>query len=367
MRKPAQGARHGAIPGRWQAALSPTPWRHAAGARARARSQRSSHGAARRRAKIDRASSIIAGAPRSDVGGDADQGSAVVDPTDPPRPPTPPAPPPPAPTTTRTVAPSGAAPVPAPPPAEPAAIPPPSAAVMRLRAPRRSVFGRAGSPARCRIRSGRIRSCAVRIVARGRVVAKGRSESQDAGSSSVTVTLELTGYGQTLFECHLGGVRTIMRARAATTGGARRAAGSTRAILGRERFTTPAGAWIPERAILTARGRSFVRSLRGNLIAVDRTLRRARRERSWDQGHRLAAQHLPRHGAVRRTRGARWPRATDTCRPRRLRADRLERNRGRPRQEPPRRGHHHAPVRRPLARAHFANRKPAVCSDPSAS
>jgi len=215
-------------------------------------------------------STIIAGAPRTDVGGNADQGSAVVDPTDPPRPSTPPAPPPPAPTTTPTVAPSGAAPVPAPPPAEPAAIPPPSAAVMRLRAPRLSVFGRAGSHAGCRMRSGRIRACTVRLVAGGRVVANGSSESGGASSRSLTVTLELTGYGQTLLEGHLGGVRTMMRARAATTGGAHRAAGSTRAILRREHFSTPAGAWIPERAILTARGRRFVRSLRGKLIAVDR-------------------------------------------------------------------------------------------------
>ena len=139
---------------------------------------------------------------------------------------------------------------------------------MRLTAPSLSVFGRAGSQARCRMRTGRIRSCTVRLLVGGRVIARGRAASEGAGRRGLTVTLKLTAFGRTLLERRLGGVRTRMRARGATTGGARTAAAHTRAILRVERFTTPAGSWIPDRATLTARGRSFVRGLRGKLIAV---------------------------------------------------------------------------------------------------
>jgi hypothetical protein len=82
------------------------------------------------------------------------------------------------------------------------------------------------------------------------------------------VTVRLTQFGRTLLARRLGGVQARMRARAATSGGARTATARTRAILRVERFTTPAGSWAPGRAGLTERGRRFVRSLRGKLIAV---------------------------------------------------------------------------------------------------
>ena len=139
---------------------------------------------------------------------------------------------------------------------------------MRLRVPRPSVFGDSGSRARCRMRSGRIRACRVRLLAGGRALAEGSASRDGAGRRRLTVTLELTGHGRALLERRLGGVRARVRARGITSGGIRRVTARTRALLRREHFTTPAGAWMPERAILTARGRSFVRSLRGKLIAV---------------------------------------------------------------------------------------------------
>ena len=201
-------------------------------------------------------STIIAGAPRTAVGGNADQGSAVVEPADPPTEPTPP------PTTSPTPVPPTA------PPAGPAASSPPQDAVMRLRVPRLSVFGDAGSRARCRMRSGRIGACRVRLLAGGRVLAQGSASSDGAGQRALRVALELTGHGQALLERRLGGVRARVRARGTTSGGTRTVTARTRALLRREHFTTPAGAWMPERAILRARGRSFVHSLRGKLIAV---------------------------------------------------------------------------------------------------
>ena len=154
-------------------------------------------------------------------------------------------------------------------PAGPPAPPPPSAtALMRLRAPSLSVFGRTGGRARCRMRTGRIRSCTVRLLGGRRVLARGRAARSATGARGLTVTLELTGFGRALLARRLGGVRTRIRARGATSGGVRQATTHTRALLRRERFRTPAGAWQPGRADMTPRGRTFVRGLRGKLIAV---------------------------------------------------------------------------------------------------
>jgi streptogramin lyase len=169
-------------------------------------------------------------------------------------------------TVTITVNPAVTPPSPPPPPP-----PRPSpTAVMRLRAPDLSVFGRSGSQARCRMRIGRIRTCSVRLRLGRRVLARGRAASTQAGRRSLTVTLELTGSGRALLARRLGGVRVRIHARGATTGGTRTATARTRALLRVEHFRTPAGSWIPNQADPTARGRRFVRSLRGKLIAVAR-------------------------------------------------------------------------------------------------
>ena len=138
---------------------------------------------------------------------------------------------------------------------------------MRLQAPSLSVFGRAGSKARCRIRTGRIRSCTVRMLAGRRLIATG-SRTAGANSRRLIVPLRLTRNGKMMLARRLGGVRTQLRARGVTNRGVRRATARTRALLQAERFTTPAGSWEPDEAVLTSRGRSFVRSLRGKPIAV---------------------------------------------------------------------------------------------------
>ena len=101
-----------------------------------------------------------------------------------------------------------------------------------------------------------------------RTLARGSAEGKQRGSRSLAVTLRLTAFGHALLERRLGGVRATMRARGATPGRTRTAASRTRAILRVEHFMTPAGSWAPDQAKLTARGRSFVRGLRGKLIAV---------------------------------------------------------------------------------------------------
>jgi hypothetical protein len=82
------------------------------------------------------------------------------------------------------------------------------------------------------------------------------------------VRLRLTRSGRALLEHRVGGVRATLRARAATSGGVRRATARTRALLKVEHVTTPPGSWTPGETTLTARGKRFVRGLRGKLIAV---------------------------------------------------------------------------------------------------
>ena len=152
------------------------------------------------------------------------------------------------------------------PPAEPSPLAP-APATLRLQALRLSVFGSAGSEARCRMRSGLIRACTVRLVRGGRVLARG--DAQGAGEArSLTVALRLTRRGRALLAERLGGVRARLRARALTSDGTRRASARTRALMRVERFTTPPGSWLPGAAALSERGQRFLRSLRGRLVAV---------------------------------------------------------------------------------------------------
>jgi hypothetical protein len=117
------------------------------------------------------------------------------------------------------------------------------------------------------MRSGRIRSCSVRLLAGGRVLAAG-SATRSAGARALTVRLRLTDRGKALLAHGLGGVSGTLRASAQTSGGVRRASARTRALLQLERFTTPPGSFLPGAAALSARGERFLRSLRGRLVAV---------------------------------------------------------------------------------------------------
>jgi hypothetical protein len=81
--------------------------------------------------------------------------------------------------------------------------------------------------------------------------------------------MRLTAFGRRLLAARLGGVAVRALATGGTPeGGALAARAPTRAVVTPETFTTPAGAWVPGRAALTARGRVFVRGLRGKLVAV---------------------------------------------------------------------------------------------------
>jgi hypothetical protein len=139
-------------------------------------------------------------------------------------------------------------------------------AQLRLQALPLSVFGQRGSEARCATRSGRIRSCTVRLLAGARVLAQGRATR--AGGRALIVRLRLTARGKTLLGRRLGGVSATLRARASTSDGTRTASARTRALWHVERFTTPPGSFLPGEAALTERGERFLASLRGRLVGV---------------------------------------------------------------------------------------------------
>jgi hypothetical protein len=139
---------------------------------------------------------------------------------------------------------------------------------MRVQTPSPAVFGRTGSPARCRMPSGLIRTCTVRLLHGRRVLARGRATASRPGTRALTVRLALTRRGRAVLARRLGGVRATVAATGETIGGTRTARARTRAILAVEHFVTPPGSWLPGQAALSTRGRRSLRSLRARLIAV---------------------------------------------------------------------------------------------------
>jgi subtilisin-like proprotein convertase family protein len=156
------------------------------------------------------------------------------------------------------------APAPPPPPPPPPALPdssppsaspaPPAAAAQperRFSVAPLSVFGPTAA-AGCEMAA----PCRIELRARGRLIA--------GGSGAGAVALELTAQGRRLLARRIGGVHATVTA----TAGPSTATARTRAILEVERVATPAGSWAPGNAVLTPKGRRFLRSLRGRLIAV---------------------------------------------------------------------------------------------------
>jgi alpha-tubulin suppressor-like RCC1 family protein len=147
------------------------------------------------------------------------------------------------------------------------AAPTTAPAWLRLSLARLTVFGARGAVT-CRMATGPIRSCTVKLRAGKRVVARGARAAGAARKWRLHVPVRLTNYGRRLLEGHLGGVRTVVRATGAASGRTSTATARTRAILAVEHITTPPGSWIPGQAVLMPAGKRFVHSLRGKLIAV---------------------------------------------------------------------------------------------------
>jgi hypothetical protein len=142
--------------------------------------------------------------------------------------------------------------------------------VVRVRAPRLSVFGRKGSPARCRVQSGIgvLSACKVKLLRRGHVLARGRAIGNGPRPQAVTVRLKLTKRGRKVLARHLGGVHTRVAATGTIGSGTRSARARTRAIRAVEHFVTPPGSWLPNESALSRRGRRYLRAQRSRLVAV---------------------------------------------------------------------------------------------------
>ena len=258
------------------------------------------------------------------------------------------------------------------PPPPPTPAPPPSAtpsrpasAVMRLRVLGVSVLGRTGARARCVMRTGRVRSCNVRLLRGRRLVARGRAAG--APATRRTVELRLTRYGRALLTRRLGGVRVRARATGATSAGLRHAGARSRALLAVEHATTPPGAWQPDRAALTARGRRFLRRVRGRLIAVSALRCHGYTGQAPCRRPRRAHAQPPACRADLRGARPRPPtRGSQGLRPRRRQTDRRQPHRRRPRAQPARRDHHRPPPPPPMTKqcvseAWASTRSPDSC------
>ncbi|MGH7357317.1 MAG: OmpA family protein, partial [Candidatus Rokuibacteriota bacterium] len=149
-----------------------------------------------------------------------------------------------------------------------------AAGPLRLSARELLVFRSLRSGVTCRLAGGPLRSCAVGVrTLGGRLLANGTARVGGGGRDSLRVRLRLTRFGHSLLDRRLGGVPVNVRALGISTGGERRRdAERVRAIIDPERFRTPPGAWVPDKAILTQAGERFLRSLRGRLIAVRRVV-----------------------------------------------------------------------------------------------
>jgi subtilisin-like proprotein convertase family protein len=134
----------------------------------------------------------------------------------------------------------------------PVAVGGPDARPLHVRARGLSVF--AGAVARCHNAVG---TCRVRVLARGRVIARGSADA-------ARVPLRLTRGGRRLLARQFGGVR----AKVVASAGGRRARTHTRAIRAVEHVSTPPGSWLADRPGLTPAGSRFVRRLRARLFGV---------------------------------------------------------------------------------------------------
>ncbi|MGH3039258.1 MAG: DUF7507 domain-containing protein, partial [Gaiellaceae bacterium] len=145
---------------------------------------------------------------------------------------------------------------------------------LRLNARDLLVFRRNRSGVSCRLLGDPLRSCAVVVRTRGgRVLARGTKRAGGVGANPLHVRLRLTSFGRSRLDDRLGGVAARVQANGVSTGGDRRKdAERVHAIIDPETFRTPPGAWVPDEATLTPRGRRFLRGVRDDLIAVRRVI-----------------------------------------------------------------------------------------------
>ena len=202
-----------------------------------------------------------------------------------------------------------------------------------------------------KMRDKQLSSCTIELRARGQqnlVVARGFARAPAGGRGQMVIKLDVQPKGEQLLDRSFGGVLVNVHAICRTaTGETVNGVKGARAVLAIERVVTTPGSWLPDLAVLTPVGESFVAGLARKLVAIEGircdgyTATSGQPCRPDGALTAAGAARLRAAKAGRPLQGDRADRPAWNREP-----DRLERHRDGTGGEPPRRHHVRAPPRR---------------------
>jgi outer membrane protein OmpA-like peptidoglycan-associated protein len=119
-----------------------------------------------------------------------------------------------------------------------------------------------------------LKSCAITLYGRGSqnaLLARGVATAPPKGKGQLVVQVGLLPRGEKVLSNLVGGaivdVRAVCRTTSNKTG---QKVKTARAVLQIEHATTPPGSWVPDKAVLTAAGQRFLKSLAKRLVTATR-------------------------------------------------------------------------------------------------
>ena len=124
-----------------------------------------------------------------------------------------------------------------------------------------------------KMRDKQLSTCTISLVTRGQqkvVVARGVARAPAGGRGQMVIKLDVQPKGKQLLERTFGGVLVDVRALCRTASGETvNGVKGARAVLAIERVVTTPGSWLPDLAVLTPLGQSFVAGLARKLVAIE--------------------------------------------------------------------------------------------------
>ena len=124
-----------------------------------------------------------------------------------------------------------------------------------------------------KMRDKQLSSCTIELRTRGQqkvVVARGFARAPAGGRGQMVIKLDAQPKGEQLLERSFGGVLVDVRAVCRTSSGETvNGVKGARAVLAIERVVTTPGSWLPDLAVLTPLGQSFVAGLARRLVAIE--------------------------------------------------------------------------------------------------
>lgn len=124
-----------------------------------------------------------------------------------------------------------------------------------------------------KMRDKQLSSCTIELRARGQqnlVVARGFARAPAGGRGQMVIKLDVQPKGEQLLDRSFGGVLVNVHAICRTaTGETVNGVKGARAVLAIERVVTTPGSWLPDLAVLTPVGESFVAGLARKLVAIE--------------------------------------------------------------------------------------------------